>query len=241
MRLDKFISNHTSVSRSEVRRLLKAKAVTVNGDHVRDPALPVNPEDQVLLHGERIVPLGKHYYMLNKPAGYVCANLDSEHPTVLDLLRKSGMSARIAQDLQIAGRLDIDTTGLVLLTNDGQWNHRLTSPRSSCQKVYRVTLAEPYDAQSEALFAKGVQLKGEKRPTLPAQIEVLDAHQVLLTIQEGKYHQVKRMFAATGNRVVDLHRLSVGDVQLDPTLEPGQFRALTRKEIESVENAATGN
>ncbi len=242
MRLDKFISNNSSVSRSDVRRLVKRKAVLVNGIAASDCGLHISPMDTIALDGQVIASTGKVYYMLNKPAGVICANQAGEYPTVLDLLSQDANNPFAdtttpvvrAQELQIAGRLDVGTTGLVLITNDGQWNHRLTSPRHGCQKVYRVTLARPFDPATEPAFKQGILLDGETKPTLPATIELLDDTHLLLTIQEGKYHQVKRMFFATSNEVVGLHRESVGDILLDPALRPGEFRPLTQIEADSI-------
>lgn len=227
MRLDKFLSQHTDYSRSQIHQLIKAARVKVNDEVIRVADYKLRDAEQVTLDNQIIQALSSRYFMLNKPLGYVCANTDSEHPVVLDLLdlpRK--------QDLQIAGRLDLDTTGLVLLTDDGQWNHRITSPRQECEKTYRVTTADPIDEKVIALFAHGVQLNGEKNLTRPAQLELFDAHSARLTIHEGKYHQVKRMFAATGNRVVQLHRESIGSITLDPALLPGEYRPLTHEEIQ---------
>lgn len=227
MRLDKFLSQHTEYSRSQIHQLIKASRVLVNDQIVRAPDFKLRGEEQVKLDEQLIEALGPRYLMLHKPEGYVCANTDSEHPVVLDLLdlpRK--------QDLQIAGRLDIDTTGLVLLTDDGQWNHRITAPRQECAKTYLVITADPIDPSAIQLFAQGVQLKDEKNLTRPAQLELLDSHSARLTIHEGKYHQVKRMFAAIGNRVVKLHRESIGMIFLDPMLAPGEYRQLTEEEIQ---------
>jgi 16S rRNA pseudouridine516 synthase len=165
--------------------------------------------------------------MLHKPAGCVCATADREHRTVLDLL-----GAERASGLHIAGRLDIDATGLVLLTDDGDWSHRLTSPRHSFPKTYRVTLDAPLGAQAATLRA-GVALRNEPRRCAPAALEPLGDNRWRVTIREGKYHQVKRMFAAVGNHVVALHRERIGRVALDPRLAPGEFRALTPDEIAS--------
>jgi 16S rRNA pseudouridine516 synthase len=227
MRLDKFLSQHTDYSRSQIHQLIKAARVKINDEVIRVADYKLRDAEQVTLDNQIIQALTNRYFMLNKPLGYVCANTDSEHPVVLDLLdipRK--------QDLQIAGRLDLDTTGLVLLTDDGQWNHRITSPRQECEKTYRVTTADPIDEKVIALFTHGVQLNGEKNLTRPAQLELFDAHSARLTIHEGKYHQVKRMFAATGNRVVQLHRESIGSIKLDPALLPGEYRPLTHEEIQ---------
>ncbi|WP_049097636.1 16S rRNA pseudouridine(516) synthase RsuA, partial [Klebsiella michiganensis] len=133
-----------------------------------------------------------------------------------------------------AGRLDIDTTGLVLMTDDGQWSHRITSPRHHCEKTYLVTLENPLDESTAEQFAKGVQLHNEKDLTKPAVLEVVTPTEVRLTISEGRYHQVKRMFAAVGNHVVGLHRERIGDIALDASLAPGEYRPLTAEEIASV-------
>jgi len=238
MRLDKFISNNTNYSRSEVRKLVKARRVTVNGELVDVADISVkSKKDSISLDGVHIEPIGDVYIMLNKPEGYVCANEDGEHPTVMDLLRNEtnfvGHKKRPlpVKDLQIVGRLDIDTTGLVLITNDGKWNHNITAPNVECKKVYRVSLKQPLDPRVPELFAKGVQLEGEKRKTRPAFIHVITPKKVSLSLSEGKYHQVKRMFAAAGNGVKKLHRESVGGILLDDDLASGQYRFLTEEEL----------
>jgi 16S rRNA pseudouridine516 synthase len=164
--------------------------------------------------------------MLHKPADYVCSTDDPLHPTVLALL---DMADR--RDLHTAGRLDLDATGLVLVTDDGAWSHRVTSPRHPRPKVYRVELAEPLTEAAAEQLRTGVHLHGERRPTRPAQVEALSERQVQLTIEEGRYHQVKRMFAAVGNRVLTLHRERIGCVALDPGLAPGEWRPLTAEEV----------
>lgn len=227
MRLDKFLSQYTDFSRSQIQQLVKASRVHVNGELAGRTDHKLRGDEQVMLDGEIIHPFKNRYIMLYKPLGYVCANTDSEHPVVLDLLdipRKG--------ELQIAGRLDVDTTGLVLLTDDGQWNHRITAPKQECTKTYRVITANPIQEDVVELFARGVQLHNEKNLTRPAQLELLGSHSARLQIHEGKYHQVKRMFAATGNRVLELHRESIGNIQLDPQLAPGEYRPLTDHEIQ---------
>lgn len=232
MRLDKFIGHATDLSRRQVHILIKQGAVKVNTVTVSSASLHLGEEDAVTLRDEPLFASQMRYFMLHKPAGYVCANTDSEHPTVLDLLELTRKS-----DLQIVGRLDIDTTGLVLLTDDGQWNHRITSPKSNCAKTYYVTTAEPISPITQAQFSEGVLLHGEKKATLPAQLEQLGACEARLTVNEGKYHQVKRMFAAIGNRVVTLHRASIGQIQLDHALNAGHYRALTPAEVASISHA----
>lgn len=229
MRLDKFISNTTDLSRSQVRKAVKAGLVMVNGTHKVQVNDQVSEADEVCLEGQTLQFPTARYFMLHKPAGVVSATKDSENPTVIDLLDEPNKD-----QLQIAGRLDIDTTGLVLITDDGQWNHRVTSPRRDCQKTYYVTTVQDISFETGERFALGVQLDGEKRPTLPAQLEVLYSNEARLTISEGKYHQVKRMFAALGNRVESLHRERIGDIYLDPALEPGDYRPLTQAEINAI-------
>ncbi len=227
MRLDKFLSQYTDYSRSQIQQLVKANRVAVNGELIKKADHKLNGGELVMLDNRQIEAFNARYIMLHKPLGYVCANSDSEHPVVLDLL---DMARKL--DLQIAGRLDIDTTGLVLLTDDGQWNHRITAPKQECTKTYLVTTADPIPDDVIQLFAQGIQLHGEKNLTRPAQLDILSSHTARLQIHEGKYHQVKRMFAATGNRVVQLHRESIGAIQLDPALAPGEYRALTETEIQ---------
>ena len=231
MRLDKFICHSTGLSRQATQRAVRAGAVLVNGVLVKKADHNVMASDVVKLDGETIVLPGFRYIMLNKPSGYICANRDGEHPVVLDLLREDSVG-----DLQIAGRLDLDTTGLVLITNDGDWNHRVTAPSRLCCKIYCVTLSEPLSPVAAEQLRAGVLLTGEKKLTQPATLFFIDNDlaQVRLSIHEGKYHQVKRMFAAVGNHVAALHRESIGDITLDPALLPGQYRTLTEREIASI-------
>ncbi|WKE63962.1 16S rRNA pseudouridine(516) synthase RsuA [Gallaecimonas kandeliae] len=229
MRLDKFIADNSDYSRAQVKRLMHKELVSVNGEVVKDPGFKVTEQDQVLLDGEPMRSLGSRYLMLHKPKGYVCSTDDPEHASVLLLL-----DDRERFGLHMAGRLDLDTTGLVLLTDDGQWSHRVTSPKHQCQKRYRVWLDEPLVADAEARFLEGVQLRGERHLTKPAQLERISDTEVLLTISEGKYHQVKRMFAALDNKVVDLHREAVGALELDPDLAEGEYRPLTPEEVASL-------
>ncbi|ELY3985016.1 16S rRNA pseudouridine(516) synthase RsuA [Cronobacter muytjensii] len=230
MRLDKFIAQQLGVSRAIASREIRASRVTVNGDIVKDSAFKLLPDHDVEYDGNPLTQQnGPRYFMLNKPQGYVCSTDDPDHPTVLYFLDEP-----VAHKLHAAGRLDIDTTGLVLMTDDGQWSHRITSPRHHCEKTYRVTLESPVVDDTAALFAKGVQLHNEKDLTKPAQLEVITPTEVRLTISEGRYHQVKRMFAAVGNHVVGLHRERIGAIELDPALEPGEYRPLTEDEIASV-------
>ncbi|CNH93924.1 16S rRNA pseudouridine(516) synthase RsuA [Yersinia pekkanenii] len=229
MRLDKFLSQQLGVSRALVARELRAKRVTIDGEVVKSGSIKLTPEQDVRFDGNPLQQtVGPRYFMLNKPQGYVCSTEDPDHPTVLYFLDEP-----VAYKLHAAGRLDIDTTGLVLMTDDGQWSHRITSPRHHCEKTYLVTLEHPLSDDTAQQFTDGVQLHNEDSLTKPAQLEVIEPQLVRLTLSEGRYHQVKRMFAAVGNRVLALHRERIGDIKLDD-LAPGEYRPLTAEEIASV-------
>ncbi len=229
MRLDKYICRCTELSRSDAKKRLKQGAVKVNDEVVKDPGHQVYEETHVTLDDRTLSFAAARYIMLYKPQDCICSNVDELYPSVLHLLEIDR-----AFDLHIAGRLDADTTGLVLITDDGQWSHKITSPKKACHKRYRVQLSRPIREDAAELFAEGVQLQNEKNLTRPATLEVLSEQEVLLTISEGKYHQVKRMFAAIGNRVVGLHREQIGDIELDPELNMGDWRYLTEEEVQSI-------
>ncbi|MEG3131325.1 16S rRNA pseudouridine(516) synthase RsuA [Pantoea cypripedii] len=230
MRLDKFISQQLEISRAIAAREIRAKKITINGETVRDTSYKVLPDDEVEYDGNPLVQQhGPRYFMLNKPQGYVCSTDDPDHPTILFFMEEP-----MAWKLHAAGRLDIDTTGLVLLTDDGQWSHRITSPRHHCEKTYRVGVESPIDPALVDTFAAGIQLHNEKDLTKPATLEIIGPQEALLTISEGRYHQVKRMFAAVGNHVVTLHRERIGAIALDADLEAGEYRELTEEEVASI-------
>ena len=180
MRLDKFIAHATGMSRQQVHRVIRSGAITVNGDATKKTDLQLCAND-VVAHDDTVIkPRQPRYFMLHKPAGYICANTDGNHPVVLDLLDEDWLD-----DLQIAGRLDIDTTGLVLLTDDGQWNHRMTSPSRTCGKLYRVTLQTPLKETDAEELRHGILLREERKITRPAQLDFVNEERtvVLLTIQ----------------------------------------------------------
>jgi 16S rRNA pseudouridine516 synthase len=229
MRLDKYLAKSTGLSRKEVKRLLHADEVRVNGEPERDASRHVQEGDLVTLDDTPMERPEPRYLMLHKPEGVVCATDDPTHPTVVALIELPR-----AEELHIAGRLDIDATGLVLLTDDGKWSHRATSPRHKTGKVYHVTTADPIPPAAVDQFARGLRLKGEHFPTKPAQLELLGEYEARVTLHEGRYHQVKRMFAALGNRVETLHRERIGDIVLDDSLFPGEYRPLTDEEINSI-------
>ena len=227
MRLDKFLAETTGLTRSQAAKVLRQSAVTVNGKIEKSGAVKVSPDDEIYYDGERLTWVENgQYIMLHKPQGYICSHEDGDYPTIYQFFDYP-LSAR----LHSAGRLDVDTTGLVLLTDDGQWSHRITSPKFHCEKTYLVTLADPVEVNYVQACADGILLRGEKEPTKPATLEILDDYNVNLTLSEGRYHQVKRMFAALGNKVVALHRWKIGNVVLDEHLAEGEFRSLTEEEI----------
>lgn len=229
MRLDKYIGRTTDYSRKEIRKLVREGLVRVDGETAVDPAMHVDPAQEIAVGDNPLPEAAPRYFMLHKPRGYVCATSDGRHPIVLDLVDEANRDK-----LQIAGRLDIDTTGLVLITDDGRWNHAVTSPRRACKKRYYVTTAEAIPEEAVRKFARGLMLDGEKKRTRPAELEILYANEARLIIGEGKYHQVKRMFAALGNRVDELHREAVGAIVLDEHLKPGEYRPLSAGEVASV-------
>ncbi len=229
MRLDRYIASVTDYSRSEAKILLKAGRITVDGLMQRSPAFAVESVSVVAFDGEALRAVAYRYFMLNKPEGYVCANKDRQHLTVMELLEEDNL-----QQLHVAGRLDIDTTGLVLISDDGQWLHKVTSPRRRCKKTYYVETVEPIGDHYIRQFSSGIMLDGEKRETLPAELVLIDEQSARLTITEGKYHQVKRMFAAMGNRVDCLRRIQIGSIVLDSKLQSGEYRSLTQQELSSL-------
>ncbi|SPY77889.1 16S rRNA pseudouridine(516) synthase RsuA [Providencia rustigianii] len=230
MRLDKFLSQQLGISRNLVARELRAGNITVDDKVVKSGSMQISADNEVSYDGNVLIQItGPRYFMLHKPEGYVCSTDDPTHPTIVYFIDEP-----VTQKLHAAGRLDIDTTGLVLLTDDGQWSHRITSPKHHCEKTYRVQLSEDITDDVIQKFEIGVMLNGEKSPTKPAQLEIISPREVLLTISEGRYHQVKRMFAAVGNHVCGLHRERVGEIRLDEQLEPGEYRPLTEDEINSI-------
>jgi len=233
MRLDKFICKSTELSRNEAKSLLKQGEVRVNGEVIKNPATQVHENNEITVDGQSLTARTSRYIMMNKPLDTICSNVDENHPSLLHFVEVDK-----AFDLHIAGRLDVDTTGLVLITDDGRWSHNIISPKKLCKKTYRVWLRNPLDEAIIEQFKVGVQLQGESSLTQPAQLTVAegsdDKKEVLLTITEGKYHQVKRMFAAVFNRVVGLHREQIGDIKLPGDLAAGQWRYLTEEEVNSV-------
>lgn len=233
MRLDKYLCESSDLTRSQARGALASGEITVNGKVIKQGTHVVRDGDEVRWGDEALALIGLRYIMLNKPAGYECSLRNGQHPPVMDLLDVDKRDR-----LHTVGRLDVDTTGLILITDDGQWTHRIISPRHRCDKVYLATLAEPLSKNAEGRFMAGILLEGEDKPTLPAVLERVDERRARLTIQEGKYHQVRRMFAALGNHVLALHRERIGSVALDADLQPGESRYLTSAEVADLAQTA---
>lgn len=229
MRLDKLLAHLNCGSRKEVQAMIRAGRVQVNGAVERDSAAKVDSDTaQVMLDGQAQQYQAQRYYMLNKPAGVITASRDARHDTVLDLFPED-----IRRGLFAVGRLDKDTEGLLIVTDDGALSHALMSPSRHVYKVYEATVEGELAPDAEARFEKGLTLK-DGTVCLPARLERLagdDAQHVRVTLREGKYHQVKRMIAAVGGVVVQLRRVQLGGLLLDPALKEGEFRALTDQEL----------
>ena len=226
MRLDRFLIRRGGHSCKEIKNLLASGHVTVDG-HVETCGLcEISRFTHIALGGETLQDHAAIYFMLHKPAGFLSATTDPQHPTVMELISHS-----LRGELHLAGRLDRASTGLLLLTNDGRWSRKVTEPEQEIPKTYRVTTRDPIASGTSARFTNGIYFAYEDLTTRPAHLEILTPHEALLTIYEGRYHQVKRMFHACGNQVLSLHRESIGPLLLDPQLAPGASRALTPAEI----------
>ncbi|OOS07343.1 ribosomal small subunit pseudouridine synthase A [Moraxella cuniculi DSM 21768] len=231
MRLDKFLSKATELSRKDAKKVLHAGEITVNNTIIKDGSHHIDTTcDEVLWAGEPLsVADGNRYILLYKPDGFECTLKPKEYPIVTDLIAVPEVA-----NLRIAGRLDVDTTGALLLSDDGAWLHRVTSPKSHQPKRYEITLADPMDSQAQAVaikqVANGILLESETEKTRPAKLSFVDETHAVLTLTEGKYHQVKRMMAYFGNKVVALHRASIGTITLDG-LQMGECRFLRADEI----------
>lgn len=225
IRIDKYLCDMSIGSRSEIKENIRKKLITVDGVVVTDPGMKISKDSAVTFKGEPLQYKQFRYYMLNKPQGVVSATKDNIDTTVMDLLK--GVNTR---DMFPVGRLDKDTEGLLIITNDGELSHRLLSPRSHVDKCYLVQLMHSITADDIKSLSKGVDI-GDDTLTLPAKVEAIAADRIYLTITEGRYHQVKRMLEAVGNKVVFLKRVSFGPLELDSELAPGQYRELDDSEI----------
>jgi 16S rRNA pseudouridine516 synthase len=227
MRLDRFLGNLPHLNRPQAQRLLASGEVRVDGQIIRDGLHQVREFNRIEAQ-QQLLQTGKaaRYFMLHKPIGYVSATEHAEHPCVLKLLNEPD-----THELHLAGRLDLNTSGLLLITNDGLWSRRLTEPKSLTAKVYYVETEQAIGAEVAQVFAQGMYFAYEDLTTRPAELELLSSHSARLSLHEGRYHQVKRMFGHFQNKVLRLHRESIAGLALDPQLAPGQYRALSSAEI----------
>lgn len=227
MRVDRFLSNLPCFNRKQVRLLLVEKRVRIDGKVVSDPHSEVREFSRVEVDSD-VLQVGKplRHFMLHKPAGCVSATRESQHPTVLDLIHEPDKD-----ELHIAGRLDFNTTGLMLITNDGSWSRRLTQPQTKLPKVYYVETEQDIGPEYAIKFNEGLYFAFEDLTTQPAGLELLGPKCARLSIVEGRYHQVKRMFGHFNNKVMRLHRERMGPLVLDDRLKPGEYRPLSAEEI----------
>lgn len=239
MRLDKYLSDYTELTRSQAKKAIRQGRVTVNGTVPEKGEERVELSDSVLFDGKQIRAEKYQYIMLNKPAGLVSATTDDINKTVVEYIKEKAPVGRVAtdfeeislaKDLFPVGRLDKDTEGLLILTNDGDMAHRLLSPKRHVDKTYFVRLDTRIDETDHIRMQEGLDI-GEKKDTRPAELEILSEREVYLTITEGKFHQVKRMFAKLGKKVLYLKRVRMGELELDETLMVGDWRFLTEEEI----------
>ena len=237
IRLDKFLSEMSGWTRSEVKKIVRTGSVTVDGNEVKKPETKIDEKLSIVSVDGRQIKYNKYeYYMLNKPKGFVSATTDREHKTVVDIISSSEK-----KDLFPVGRLDIDTEGLLLITNDGELAHRLLAPKNHVEKTYYVEVSGILDDVDVDAVEKGLDI-GEEKNTIPAKMEILktDIHNNIsscyLTIHEGKFHQVKRMMKKLGKTVTYLKRVSMGSLILDSKLKNGNYRKLTEQEIIELKN-----
>ncbi|WP_159817484.1 pseudouridine synthase [Colwellia sp. 20A7] len=224
-RLDRFISETCQINRKKVRLLLAQKRVTVDGVIATDIALPIYKFSVISLDNKVLQQHQALYVMLHKPIGVVCATKDDKHRTVIDLLGEL-LSAEEKASLHIVGRLDLNTSGLVLLTNDSRWSEKLTSPKSKVAKHYLVTLQNPLTQEYIAAFSAGMYFAYENITTLPVVLTITSQYQAEVVLTEGRYHQIKRMFGRFNNPVIALHRTSIGKYVLEESLNLGESKLI---------------
>ncbi len=226
MRLDKYLADSLSMTRSEIKQLIKKGVVLVNQGKATKPDLQVDSsKDEIAVNGRPVSYQQEYYYMFHKPAGCVTANYDANDRTVFDYMKGAK-----GKNLSAVGRLDKDTEGLLLITNDGSLNHRLMAPGFHVNKTYFCKLEKELTKEAADTLMKGVDI-GDDKPTEPCTVEIGEACTCLLTIHEGRFHQVKRMLKAVDNQVLYLKRLSIGSLKLDDSLLPGQYRELSDEEL----------
>ncbi|MDN5954993.1 MAG: rRNA pseudouridine synthase [Lactobacillus sp.] len=235
MRIDKYLANMNVGSRKEVHVLIKKGIVTVNGDMVKTPKQQVKESDEVLVDGQEVNYQKYHYFLMNKPKGLLSATEDRSQRTVISLLKPQDQY----QEITPVGRLDKDTTGLLLLTNDGQLNHELLAPNKHVDKIYRAKIAGVADDETVKTFASGMTL-GDGTKLKPAELKILaqdeehDSSEIEIKIREGKYHQIKRMFGAVGMKVVELERISMGKLKLPKDLKRGNYIELSLDDVSKI-------
>lgn len=235
LRLDKYLCDMKLGSRSNIKEHIKKGHIAVNGITIKKPEYKVDYTDIIEFDGQRIIYQEFFYYMLNKPAGYVSATNDEKDKTVMELL-----GSDLREDLFPIGRLDKDTEGLLLISNDGELAHNLLSPKKHVEKCYFVRLDQPIDEKQIKLIEDGIDI-GDDKITKTSKITDVCGNELTICITEGRYHQVKRMFQAVGRKVIFLKRVSMGPVSLDSLLKTGEYRPLSEKEIESLKNTQKGN
>ena len=230
IRLDKYLADMGLGTRSQIKKEIRSGQVVVNGISICRPEVKIDTgQDKVIFHGEPVTYEEYEYFMLNKPAGVISAASDRQETTVIDLIRD-----RKRDNLFPVGRLDKDTEGLLIITNNGELAHRLLSPKKHVDKVYFARINGRVTQSDVDIFSRGVDI-GDEKPTLPADLVICTSNEVSdirLTIREGRFHQVKRMFQAVGKEVVYLKRLRMGCITLDESLKPGEYRRLTEEEVE---------
>lgn len=228
-RLDRHLSTTLSIKRSDVRLLLARGRVTVDGQIATNISQLINRFSDVRFDGEPTQSGNARYLMLNKPIGVVSATRDSRHATVLDILDQP-----FKHELHIVGRLDFNSTGLMLLTNDGQWSRRLSLPEAKLAKRYRVTVEKKLNPEYVAAFRHGMYFEYEGITTRPAELTLLNEFEAEVALVEGRYHQIKRMFGRFNNKVLSIHRVAVGGLTLDPDLPPGHSRELGAADLNAI-------
>lgn len=233
LRLDKAVSHNFDVPRSAAAKLIKAGEVEVNGEIVLDPAAKISVTDEIVIDGYEVEAsdgFKKRVFMLNKPSGYVCADRDNNNPVVINIFSDIPKFTQ----MHCVGRLDIDTTGLLLVTDDGDLNHKITSPKSEVTKTYLVSTRDKIVPKDVDLFKKGLKHPEEKSRYKSALLEILSDHEALVTVTEGRFHEVKRLFECVDNEVTELKRLYIGQLKLDDSLEEGEYIPLEEEELQKV-------
>lgn len=228
MRVDKMIGNSNLDTRKNIKRNAKKGGLIINGEVVKDSSVHVDPDvDEVYYMGELVDYFENIYLMVNKPQGLVSATRDDEEPTVMELLD----DFYLGLDLSIAGRLDKDTTGLLLMSTDGKFIHTITSPNSKIEKLYIAETRDKIDQSLIEAFEEGVYIAEDDYFARPAKLEILDEKLAKVTVTEGKFHLVKRLFSNMENKVTSLKRIAIGELELDQSLEEGEYRELSPYEL----------